>query len=127
MDRARFEKWLADYLDAWSSYDEKAIAALFSEDAVYHHGPSVEPVRGGAAIVADWTRERDPPGSWRADMRVAAFDGNVGVAEGWIFYLGADGTSVTAEWWDVFVCRFDGTGRCRDFRQWCVRRRARKE
>ena len=35
MDKAEFQRWLDDYIEAWGSYDENAIRALFSDDATY--------------------------------------------------------------------------------------------
>ena len=46
IDRATVERWLADYVAAWKSYDREAIAALYAEDAECRYHPYDEPIRG---------------------------------------------------------------------------------
>ncbi len=43
MDRQSFQGWLDRYVEAWKSYDEQQIRALFSEDATYRFHPQDEP------------------------------------------------------------------------------------
>ena len=112
MDHAAFQTWLDRYVAAWRSGDPADIAALFSPDAAYYYGPYREPVSGRDAIVADWTTNQDPPGSWEAEYRPLAVDGDVAVSIGESRY--ADGKTYS----NIFVCRFDGEGRCREFREW---------
>ena len=73
MDEAGVARWLADYVEAWRSYDPDAIGALFAEDALYRYHPWDEPtpshVRGRDAIVAGWLEHEDAPGSWAAEYR----------------------------------------------------------
>ena len=57
MDRAAAQEWLDRYVAAWKSYDEAAIAALFSEDVVYRYHPYDEPIVGRDAVVASWLGE----------------------------------------------------------------------
>ncbi|HEX8132750.1 MAG TPA: nuclear transport factor 2 family protein, partial [Actinomycetes bacterium] len=77
VDRDSVAAWLAAYVDAWRSYDAAAIGELFSRDATYRYHPWDEPVRGRAAIVADWRADQDPPGSWEAAYEPLAVDGDV--------------------------------------------------
>jgi hypothetical protein len=76
MDHAGFQDWLNRYIDAWRSTDPGAIGALFSEDATYSYGPWRDPVVGREAIVRDWTADPDEPGSWEAEYRPLAVDGD---------------------------------------------------
>ncbi|HLO35452.1 MAG TPA: nuclear transport factor 2 family protein, partial [Candidatus Deferrimicrobium sp.] len=100
----------------WRSGDPADIGELFSADAAYWYGPYREPVTGRDAIVADWTTDPDAPGSWEAEYRPLAVDGDVAVAIGESRY--ANGRTYS----NIFVCRFDDEGRCREFREWFMAR-----
>jgi ketosteroid isomerase-like protein len=113
MNHAEFQAWLDRYIAAWRSGEPGAIGDLFSADAAYFYGPYREPVRGRAAIVAEWTREPDEPGSWEAEYRPLAIDGDTAVATGESRYP-AEGRTYS----NIFVCRFDTDGRCTEFREW---------
>ncbi len=115
MDHATFQDWLNRYIDAWRTGDAAAIGDLFSTDARYFYGPYREPVVGRDAIVRDWTAEPDAPGSWEAEYRPLAIEGSTAVSIGESRY--ADGKVYS----NIFVCTFDGTGRCTEFREWFVR------
>jgi ketosteroid isomerase-like protein len=63
--------WVEGYRAAWTSNDPDAIAALFTDDAVYEFRPNdPEPWRGRDAIVSGWLAERDAPETWRFDFTV---------------------------------------------------------
>jgi SnoaL-like domain len=117
MDHATFQAWLDRYIAAWRSTDAADIGELFSADARYFYGPFRDPVVGRDAIVADWTGEPDAPGSWEAEYRPLAIDGEVAVAIGESRY--ADGRTFS----NIFVCRFDGDGRCSEFREWFMEKK----
>jgi len=112
MDHAGFQDWLNRYIDAWRSTDPAAIGALFSEDATYSYGPYSDPVVGRDAIVRDWTTDPDEPGSWEAEYRPLAIDGDTAVSIGESRY--ANGKKYS----NIFVCRFDADGRCTEFGEW---------
>ena len=124
MNREFLQKWLEKYVDAWRSYAPEKIENLFSEDALYFYSPFDEqnPLRGRAAIVADWLKKPDPAGSWEAHYAPLAVEGNVGVAQGRTRYFGPDG-SVTREFANVFVMHFDDAGRCTRFTEWFMQPR----
>lgn len=113
MDRTTFQAWLDGYIAAWRSGDAGDIGALFSPEADYYYGPDRDPVHGRDAIVAQWTANPDAPGSWEAEYRPVAIDGDVAVASGESRYPAEART-----YSNVFVCRFDADGRCREFREW---------
>jgi ketosteroid isomerase-like protein len=115
MDHPAFQAWLDRYVGAWRSGDRAEIEALFSPDANYYYGPYREPVQGREAIAADWTESPDAPGSWEAEYRPLAIDGDVGVATGESRYTNGRTYS------NIFVCRFDGEGRCTEFREWFMK------
>jgi ketosteroid isomerase-like protein len=118
MDRNHFAVWLDAYVEAWRSNDKATIARLFSENVQYFYGPYAEPVVGRDAVVASWLESPDEPNSWQAQYVPLAVDGDVLVATGESVYFEADGTTVRTKYNNIFVCRFDADGRCREFREW---------
>ena len=52
-----------------------------------------------------------------------AVDGDVFVAHGRTRYLTDDRQAVDREFANIFVCRFDEEGRCREFTEYYMRRR----
>jgi hypothetical protein len=114
--------WVDGYLAAWRSYDPAAIGALFADDATYAYHPwdaGDAVVRGRAAIVADWLRKPDPPGSWSAEFRPLLVAGDRAAAVGVTRYTNG---KVYDNLWTL---RFDAAGRCTEFVEWFMRRPAR--
>jgi ketosteroid isomerase-like protein len=129
MDHAGFQRWLDDYIDAWRTYDPEAIGALFSDDAQYRWHPwdeGEEAVEGRDAIVAAWLGDRDEPGSWNAEYRPWAIDGDRAVAVGVSRYVAREGEP-GREYHNVFLCRFDDDGRCREFTEHFMERKQPRE
>jgi SnoaL-like domain len=122
MDEAGFQRWLDAYVEAWRTYEVDAIGELFSQDVEYRYHPWDEPVRGRAAIVEDWLEDRDEPDSWSAEYRPWLVAGDDAVAVGVSRYLGTDRESVEREYHNVFLCRFDAHGRCREFTELFLKR-----
>jgi len=123
MDHAAFQSWLNRYIDAWRLLDPVAIGDLFSSDVRYAYDPFEEAVVGRKAVVDSWLTDPDEPGSWEADYEVLAIDGDAHVAHGRTRYLTDDRSGIDREFANVFVCRFDAEGRCREFTEWYMRRR----
>lgn len=123
MDNAAFQSWLDRYIDAWRLLDPVAIGDLFSPDVRYAYDPFEEAVVGRRAVVESWLVDPDEPGSWEADYEVLAIDGDAHVAHGRTRYLTDDRSGIDREFANVFVCRFDPEGRCREFTEWYMRRR----
>ena len=115
MNDAMFQTWLDRYVAAWRSGNADEIGALFSDDVVYSHGPFRVPVRGREAVIADWLRDPDEPGTWEAEYHPVAVEGDTAVAVGESRYP-VEGDSYS----NVFICRFDADGRCREFSEWWV-------
>jgi hypothetical protein len=119
VNRGDVQAWLNAYVQAWRTYDPASIGALFAEDATYAYHPydeGDEMVRGREAIVANWLDERDEPGSWEASYRPSVVEGVRAVVEGTTSY--ADGDL----FWNLWVLRFDGEGRCEEFVEWFMTR-----
>ncbi len=123
MDRDGFQRWLDRYVDAWRLSDPAAIGDLFSPDARYAYDPFEEAVVGRPAIVASWLDDPDDPNTWQAEYSVLAVDGDTYVAHGRTRYLTDDRAAIDREFANLFVCRFDDDGRCREFTEWYMRRR----
>ena len=119
------QRWLDDYREAWLSYDGTAIAALFSEDALYRYHPWDEPVRGRDAIVSDWVAPdgnastRDEPDSWDARYEPYALEGECAVAVGWSRYV-AQGEQPERTYRNCYLLEFEPDGRCRSFIEYYV-------
>jgi ketosteroid isomerase-like protein len=130
--REDVDRWLADYVEAWMTYDRDKVEALFAEDIVYRYHPADEPIIGREAVVESWLDEgdhpdssdRDEPGTYEADYRCFAVDGDAAVAIGNSSYREKPGGPVARVYDNCFVMRFDSEGRCRDFTEWFVQRKS---
>lgn len=114
--------WLANYVEAWKSYDPEAIKALFSEDARYYHSPYSEPIEGCEAIVANWLEDRDKSGTYNAEYKLTATNGNLAVANGRSTYFEDDGKTFNREFDNIFVLEFNDAGLCTLFKEWYMKK-----
>ena len=117
MDKDTVAKWLNNYVEAWKSYDRRAIGDLFSEDAEYIYHPWDQPIHGREAIVASWLESPDAPGSFDAHYEPIAIEGDTAVAAGRSRYFKAGTTDIEHEYNNVFIMHFDKDGRCASFRE----------
>ena len=125
MNRSTVQAWLDRYVDAWKSYDPEAIGALFAENATYRYhpyDPDNHVVRGRDAIVRDWIEpdgsasSRDKPGTYDAHYEAWAVDGDRAVATGTSSYwTDATRSELARIYYNVYLLRFDGDGRCVEF------------
>jgi ketosteroid isomerase-like protein len=128
--RDEVDRWLADYLAAWMSYDPEQIAALFSDDISYRYHPYDDPIEGRDEVVRAWRAEgdhpeagtRDDPDTYDAEYRTVAVDGDVAVATGWSSYKDDADGPVARTYDNCFVMRFAEDGRCREFTEWFIQR-----
>jgi hypothetical protein len=107
------QRWLDAYVAAWSSYDAAEIAALFTEDAEYRYDVFRKPIVGSASIAANWLEHKDAPGSWEAEYRPFAVDGDRAVAVGETRYP-QEGKRYS----NLYQLEFAADGRCRSFTEW---------
>ena len=121
MDRHGFQSWLDRYVAAWKSYDPNEIGALFSEDATYRFHPQDEPDTGREAIVEAWLHDPDEKGTYDAEYKVLAIDGDVHVAEGWSRYY--ENGELSDEFCNIYVCRFNDAGECTEFIEYWIQNR----
>jgi hypothetical protein len=122
MDHAGVQRWLDSYVQAWMTYDPQQIRNLFSEDATYAYGPYHEPLRGREAIVASWLDNPDKPGTYRAQYRPLVVEGNTAIANGRSTYFEADGKTLLREFDNIYLIRFDDSGRCKAFTEWYMQK-----
>src|SRR5689334_22705197 len=114
--------WLNEYIAAWKSYDPEAIGDLFTEDVVYYAEPYSEPYRGRAAVVRAWLDNKDAPDTFAAEYEPVAVDGDMGVGTGRSRYFKEDGRTFKAEYSNLFLVRLDSSGRCREYREWYMKK-----
>jgi uncharacterized protein (TIGR02246 family) len=113
-DQQRVRGWIEAYIVAWNSNDPDDIAALFTEDAEYWTDPWGEPWTGRDAIVKEWLRRRDKPGETSFTWHLVVVTDDVAVVQGVTTYPGA----VYSNLW---VIRFDRSGRCREYTEWWMK------
>ncbi len=119
--------WLSNYVEVWKSYDPEAIRALFSEDARYYYSAYSEPLEGREAIIADWLENPDKAGTFEAEYKLMATNGNLAVANGRSTYFEDDGKTPRREFDNIFVLEFDDTGRCSLFKEWYMKKPGSKD
>jgi hypothetical protein len=121
-------EWLQRYVDAWKSYDEGEISALFSQGIVYRYHPWDEPIVGRGDVVASWLGEgegdgesaRDEPGTYDASYLPFAVDGNRVVATGISTYFSEPGGTVEKVFHNCFLIEFDDDGLCSEFTEFFI-------
>jgi ketosteroid isomerase-like protein len=117
LTRDQFAAWLTRYIEAWRSGDQSDIGDLFSEDVSYSQNGGQTTIAGREAVVTDWLEESyQPDASWEAYYEPLTIEEEIHVAVGSTRYLREMG--VREEFSNIFVCRFDDDGRCRELREW---------
>ena len=122
MTRDEVARWLDRYIEAWRSYDREQIGDLFTEDVEYRYYPYDEPQRGRDAVVESWFEGQDDPGTFEAEYRPVAVEGQSAVAVGRSSYRDEPEGEIKRVYYNCFVMRFDDDGRCREFTEWFMRR-----
>lgn len=123
MDKHQFQAWLEGYVDAWKTYDEAKIGALFADDVEYRYHPLSEPVLGREAVVKDWLESKDGAGTYDAHYDVLAIDGDTYVANGHTDYFDGAGGPLRDQYFNVYVCRFNADGECTSFTEYWMQNR----
>ena len=87
MTSERLEQWMDAYVEAWDSNDPEAIAALFTEDAVYDPQTSDGPWHGKEEIIEGWRDAADAPGSWEFEWQPLVETEDLAIITGRTRYL----------------------------------------
>jgi hypothetical protein len=113
IDRASVEAWIGAYERAWRTAGSESLAELFSENASYRMSPYEDAQRGLGNIAALWQRERTGPDEeFEMSSEIVAIEGDTAVARIEVVYGSG------AEYRDLWIVRFAGDGRCREFEEW---------
>jgi ketosteroid isomerase-like protein len=132
MNRQEFQSWLDGYVEAWKTYDEGKIGALFAEDVEYRYHPKDDALQGREAVVKSWTENKDAAGTYDAHYEPVAIDGDTYVANGHSDYFDGPGGPLRDQYFNVYICRFNDAGECTSFTEYWIqdidfKRRARTE
>jgi mannose-6-phosphate isomerase-like protein (cupin superfamily) len=115
LDSARFLAWLDGYERLWRTAGTDQLSSLFVDDAQYFSSPVEQPHVGLAAIAAMWDDSRDGSDDVFTMTRdVVAVSGDTGVARVVVRYS----DPVAQEYIDLWVVRFDDSGRAVHFEEW---------
>jgi ketosteroid isomerase-like protein len=125
MTRDDVQRWLDAYVEAWKAYDPEKINALFAADVEYRYHPYDEPLRGREAVAGSWLDEpnRDAPGTYDAAYEPFVVDGGTAVAIGSSrYYTDASQSTLDKEYFNAYLMRFDGNGKCAIFTEYFMLR-----
>jgi ketosteroid isomerase-like protein len=107
--------WLRKYEAAWRTAGTAALAEVFTEDATYSTAPYDAPLGGLDEIGTMWEQERDGPDEqFTMTSEIVAIDGDTAVARLKVDYAGPP----VREYRDLWIMRFDRSGRCLAFEEW---------
>jgi uncharacterized protein (TIGR02246 family) len=121
VSREQVERWLAAYVEAWRTDDPERIGDLFTEDASYSPFPWTGSWQGRDAIVNGWLGHRDWERRWTFRHEILAADADTAVIHGQTHYDATE-DEPESEFSNIWVVRFGGDGRAREFREWWVQR-----
>ncbi len=95
------------------------MAALFVEDAVYSVGPFADAWIGRDEIVRRWISGVQEDVEYAYE--ILAMEGDTGIAH-WNVKARGEGQAARTEWDGILLITFAPDGRCREHREWLVRR-----
>ena len=111
----RLDNWMDGYVLAWSTNDPEQITGLFTEDAVYDPQTAAGEHNGIDEIVAWWTDIGDDEENWDFEWQPLVDNEDLAVITGKTRYYEPPLT-----YRNLFVIRFDDSGRCYDFTEWYI-------
>ncbi|PNI08904.1 hypothetical protein CXX84_10040 [Arthrobacter sp. AFG7.2] len=116
--RKHVQGWMENYQAAWASNEPEDIRGLFTEDARYEARPGdPEAWLGHDGIVAGWLAARDEPADWTFEWKLLGADADTAFVQGVTTYSAGRPT-----YDNLWVIRFDGTGRAAAFTEWFMER-----
>lgn len=115
MDRNAVTAWVDGYQKAWRTAGTDALAGLFAAEAGYVISPWAEPIIGLADIAEFWEDGRyGHDEAFTMLSEVIAVDGNLAIVRVAVYYYEPHPN----QWRDLWVIRFDDSGRCAWFEEW---------
>lgn len=111
----RLNAWMDGYIRAWTTNTPEDIAELFTPDAVYDPQTSGGEWDGIEEIVERWTEIGDDPDNWDFQWLPLVETGDLAVVVGKTTYR-----NPPMSYRNLFVIRFDDSGRCVDFTEWYI-------
>jgi mannose-6-phosphate isomerase-like protein (cupin superfamily) len=115
LDADGFLTWLDEYERLWRTSGVAGLSDLFAEQASYLQSPVEQPHVGIDAIAAMWEAQRDGADEvFTMTREVVAITGDTGVARVLVRY----GEPVRQEYIDLWVVRFDSSGKAVHFEEW---------
>lgn len=106
------------YQGAWTSNSPDDIRSLFTADARYETRPhDPDAWQGHAGITEGWLDARDEPRAWTFSWELLGADGDTAFVQGVTTYLAGRPT-----YDNLWVVRFDASGRARSFTEWFMER-----
>jgi hypothetical protein len=104
-------EWMAGYRKAWESNNPADITAIFTDEAVYYFEPFTAPARGRDAIIADWLKRQDAPGSTAFTWQLIGMTDEAAFVQGETVYP-------DAKYSNLWVIRLASDGRATEFTEW---------
>ena len=115
VDRAKLRDWIDLYVRLWRIEGTDRLDELFAPDASYSTGPYEKPHVGLDAISRMWEAERQGHDElFEIESEVIAVEGDIGVARIGVHY----GEPRDQDYRDLWIVRFDASGRCVHFEEW---------
>jgi ketosteroid isomerase-like protein len=105
------ETWITGYRTAWESNEPSDIGALFTEDALYYNEPFTEPSRGREAIIQNWIKRKDDPGTSTFTWKPLSVVGDLALVQGETDYG-------SIKFSNLWVIRFAPSGEATEFTEW---------
>jgi uncharacterized protein (TIGR02246 family) len=114
--------WLEGYRLAWEGRDPQAVGRLFTEDATYQETPFTQPMRGREAVEKYWSEVvAGAQEQIHFGYEVLTIAEGSAIAHWWASFVRAS-SKAKVGLDGIFLLSFDAAGRCRELREWWVRK-----
>jgi len=122
MNSESLRAWLEAYGRAWETRDPEAVRRLFAEGATYQETPFTQPLRGRDAIQQYWSQVvAIAQEQIRFGCEVLAVAEDSAIVHWWASFVRIQSQAqVSLD--GIFLLTFNTEGRCRELREWWVRK-----